>query len=173
MMKVFDQQQMAQLCQAMVEMIDHFDPDEAASLAILWEPVWSFVGSEEAQKSVVSVVTSYFDAYRGFHTYVASNVSRFGPDGGHRHKFVRGLLEVIYFCDSGHEKIDFDGEIVPADDEALFHCEGCDTRLCEDCFKEKYPNYRVASKGSVPARSPVEGDVPMWKNEIPWNRAGK
>ena len=193
MMKVFRKRRMPQLGEATAEFIDHIDPDENPPLAVVWEAVWSFAGSKNAQKEVASAVQSYFDSHRECHRFVATNRSRFGDggvirrnpvngsganaarrgrsaggnesgtDGGHRHSFVKGLFEVIHLCDTEHMEIDHDGEILPAFTEATFHCQECDLHLCEDCFAEDFPRYSVKTRSELTAE-------PMWKNEIPWGR---
>ena len=173
MLDVFKEQGMIQLAQAVEGFMDASDPMHASPpLAVEWDAVWLFVKPAKARKAVRSAVAAYYTAHRDFHLYVVQCKGKFGGPPEHKHSWVRGLFPIMHFCDSGHMKIDFDGEIVPDDGEALFHCEECDTHLCEDCFTEKYPNYRVAPKIQAASRSPVEGEEPMWKNEIPWNGGG-
>lgn len=173
MQQVFARNDMPQLAQAVADFMHASDTrHNTGPLAVEWDAVWNFIEPKKERKAVCSTVGAYFTAHRAFHTYVSQCEGNFGSLPEHKHSWVRGLLPIMHFCDSGHMRIDHDGEILPDNGEALFHCEECDTHRCEDCFTEEYPNYRVAPKNQAVSRSAVEGEEPMWKNEIPWNGGG-
>lgn len=165
----FAEASIPQLGQALTDLMNNIETHGTVPVAVEWDATWLFVKPKALRHRVSKAVARYFDARKAFYAYIEQAPDKFENAPVHSHEYTfRGMGAVVEMCDTGHTRVEHDGEVVSAFAEAFYFCP-CGAQLCIECHESLQSDAERTAVREAPARTPVaSGAGQMRPGEIPW-----